>query len=238
MPSLLPFVLFALVATLTPGPTNILMLGHGARFGLRATLPLVLGACLAAALIVLAVGLGLGEVLLRYPQIQRALSLLGALWLSWLAWTLWRGAAEPLAPAAGRAKLGPCGAALLQAVNPKVWMMAVAVVGGVHGRCTRQERTGHAAVIDLSAHGAAVHEPVGHARRRQRTPAALAAAIVLAQPLAGAAAAGLDLAGAAALSQAGAAAEVMAAVASATSSAPSLRSFRCRKSCARNSCPR
>ncbi|WP_313306569.1 LysE family translocator [Stutzerimonas balearica] len=129
MPSLLPFVLFALVATLTPGPTNILMLGHGARFGLRATLPLVLGACLAAALIVLAVGLGLGEVLLRYPQIQRALSLLGALWLSWLAWTLWRGAAEPLAPAAGRAKLGPCGAALLQAVNPKVWMMAVAVVG-------------------------------------------------------------------------------------------------------------
>lgn len=129
MPSLLPFVLFALVATLTPGPTNILMLSHGARFGLRATLPLVLGACLAAALIVLAVGLGLGEVLLRYPQIQRALSLLGALWLSWLAWTLWRGAAEPLAPAAGRAKLGPCGAALLQAVNPKVWMMAVAVVG-------------------------------------------------------------------------------------------------------------
>lgn len=129
MPSLLPFVLFALVATLTPGPTNILMLSHGARFGLRAALPLVLGACLAAALIVLAVGLGLGEVLLRYPQIQRALSLLGALWLSWLAWTLWRGAAEPLAPAAGRSKLGPCGAALLQAVNPKVWMMAVAVVG-------------------------------------------------------------------------------------------------------------
>ncbi len=68
MPSLLPFVLFALVATLTPGPTNILMLSHGARFGLRATLPLVLGACLAAALIVLAVGLGLGEVLLRYPH--------------------------------------------------------------------------------------------------------------------------------------------------------------------------
>jgi len=129
MPSLLPFVLFALVATLTPGPTNILMLSHGARFGLRATLPLVLGACLAAALIVLAVGLGLGEVLLRYPQIQRALSLLGALWLSWLAGTVWRGAAEPLAPAAGRAKLGPGGAALLQAVNPKVWMMAVAVVG-------------------------------------------------------------------------------------------------------------
>lgn len=129
MPSLLPFVLFALVATLTPGPTNILMLSHGARFGLRATLPLVLGACLAAALIVLAVGLGLGEMLLRYPQIQRALSLLGALWLSWLAWTLWRGAAEPLAPEAGRAKLGPGGAALLQAVNPKVWMMAVAVVG-------------------------------------------------------------------------------------------------------------
>lgn len=129
MQSLLPFLLFAFVATITPGPTNILALGHGARFGLRATLPLVLGACLGAALIVLLVGLGLGETLLRYPRVQLAMSWLGALWLSWLAWQLLRHAAAPLqTDAAGQRELGPLGAALLQLVNPKVWMMAVAVV--------------------------------------------------------------------------------------------------------------
>ena len=127
MQSLLPFLLFAFVATITPGPTNILALSHGARFGVRATLPLVLGACLAAALIVLLVGLGLGEVLLRYPRVQLAMSWLGALWLSWLAWQLWRSAAAPLNATDAR-ELGPLGAAALQLVNPKVWMMAVAVV--------------------------------------------------------------------------------------------------------------
>ncbi|WP_312593164.1 LysE family translocator [Stutzerimonas nitrititolerans] len=129
MQSLLPFLIFAFVASITPGPTNILVLGHGARFGLRATLPLVLGASLAAALIVLLVGLGLGEALQRYPRVQQAMSLLGALWLSWLAWKLLRSAAQSFeAASATHRELGPLGAALLQLVNPKVWMMAVAVV--------------------------------------------------------------------------------------------------------------
>lgn len=128
MQSLLPFLLFAFVATITPGPTNILALSHGARFGLRATLPLVLGACLGAALIVLLVGLGLGETLLRYPRAQQAMSWLGALWLSWLAWQLLRNAGKPLETKTEAREIGPLGAALLQLVNPKVWMMAVAVV--------------------------------------------------------------------------------------------------------------
>jgi len=129
MQSLLPFLIFAFVTSITPGPTNILVLGHGARFGLRATLPLVLGASLAAALIVLLAGLGLGEALQRYPRVQQAMSLLGALWLSWLAWQLLRSAAQSFeAASATHRELGPLGAALLQLVNPKVWMMAVAVV--------------------------------------------------------------------------------------------------------------
>lgn len=129
MQSLLPFFIFAFVASITPGPTNILALSHGARFGLRATLPLVLGACLAAALIVLLVGLGLGETLLHYPRVQQAMSLLGALWLSWLAWQLLCSAAQSFEMSSTtQRELGPLGAALLQLVNPKVWMMAVAVV--------------------------------------------------------------------------------------------------------------
>jgi threonine/homoserine/homoserine lactone efflux protein len=44
----------------------LLILAHGARVGLRASPPIV-AACGAAAAIVLLVGLGLGELLLRHP---------------------------------------------------------------------------------------------------------------------------------------------------------------------------
>lgn len=139
LPNLLPFALFALATTLTPGPTNLLILGHGARFGLRATLPLVLAACLGAAAIVLVVGLGLGEVLLRYPRVQQAMGWLGVLWLSWLAWQLWRAAGEPL-QAQAQKRFHAWGAALLQVVNPKVWMMAVAVIGVFAGHQDNRAR--------------------------------------------------------------------------------------------------
>ena len=72
--SLLPFFLFALVSSISPGPTNLLILAHGARVGLRASLAPIVAACGAAAAIVLLVGLGLGELLLRHPLAQQLMS--------------------------------------------------------------------------------------------------------------------------------------------------------------------
>ncbi|WP_313201307.1 LysE family translocator [Pseudomonas sp.] len=126
--SLLPFMLFALVSSISPGPTNLLILAHGARQGLRASLAPILAACGAAAAIVLLVGLGLGEALLRHPIARQAMSWAGVLWLSWLAWRMLRSAGEPLDSAGGK-PFGAASAASLQVVNPKVWMMAVAVIG-------------------------------------------------------------------------------------------------------------
>ena len=128
MASLLPFLLFAFVASITPGPTNILVLSHSSRRGLIATLPIIFGACGAAALIVLVVGLGAGETLLRFPRVQQAMAWSGVLWLSWLAWQIFRSPPPSLDPKSQEQSLSVFGAALLQLVNPKVWMMAVAVV--------------------------------------------------------------------------------------------------------------
>lgn len=129
MASLLPFMLFAFVASITPGPTNILVLSHSSRRGLIATLPIIFGACVAAALIVLVVGLGAGETLLRYPRVQQAMAWGGVLWLSWLAWQIYRSAPPSLNPAEPQEQnLSVLGAAMLQVVNPKVWLMAMAVV--------------------------------------------------------------------------------------------------------------
>ncbi|MFJ4053856.1 MULTISPECIES: LysE family translocator [unclassified Pseudomonas] len=126
--SLLPFMLFALVASISPGPTNLLILGHGARQGLRASVAPILAGCSAAAAVVLLVGLGLGEWLMRHPLAQQVMSWAGVLWLSWLAWRILRSAGQPLDVSAAK-PFGALSAASLQVVNPKVWLMAVAVIG-------------------------------------------------------------------------------------------------------------
>ena len=128
MNQLLPFALFAFVASITPGPTNILVLSNSARFGLAAAVPIILGGCSAAATIVLLVGLGAGEWLLGHPHIQQAMAWFGLAWLLYLAWQIARSPVGPIAADSVAKRLGSVGAASLQLVNPKTWMMAFAVV--------------------------------------------------------------------------------------------------------------
>lgn len=139
--TLLPFVLFAFVASITPGPTNILVLSNSARYGLRAAPPIILGAALAAAGIVLLVGSGLGNWLGRLPEVRQSMQWAGLLWLSCLAWQIWRAPATNLEANGHGRRLGLLGAAALQLVNPKTWMMALAVVSVFAGNgAERQAR--------------------------------------------------------------------------------------------------
>ncbi|MCG6576926.1 LysE family translocator [Pseudomonas sp. AF32] len=150
MDQLLPFALFAFVASITPGPTNILVLSHSSRFGLPTTVPIILGACAAAALLVLLVGTGLGDVLTRHGTIQAVLSWAGIAWLSWMAWQIFSAPAQaidPEQPVEGP-RLGLAGAAALQLVNPKTWMMALAVVSVFAG--SEIERTARVLWLSLA----------------------------------------------------------------------------------------
>jgi threonine/homoserine/homoserine lactone efflux protein len=130
LPTSLPFLLFAFVAAITPGPTNILVLSHSARHGFKAALPIVIGACTSAALLVMVVGSGLGQVLKTHPKIETAMQWAGIIWLSYLAWQIFRLPPERLdRPSPLQApRLGLWGAAALQWINPKTWMMALAVI--------------------------------------------------------------------------------------------------------------
>lgn len=125
--SLIPFLLFAFVASITPGPTNILVLTNSQHFGVKNTVPAILGGCIAASAIVLVSGAGAGEVLRQYPLIRQIMSWAGVLWLSWMSWQLFRAPAARLS-AEHRIRFTAQAAALLQIVNPKTWMMALAVV--------------------------------------------------------------------------------------------------------------
>ncbi len=138
--TLLPFLLFAFVSSITPGPTNILVLGNAARYGLLASLPSILGACGGAALLVLAVGSGLGESLLKLPGVHTAMTIAGLLWLTWLAWKIYASPVTALAPADSPRRFGLMDAAGLQLINPKTWMMALAVISVFTSNAENQGR--------------------------------------------------------------------------------------------------
>ncbi|MBF7141991.1 MULTISPECIES: LysE family translocator [Pseudomonas] len=128
---MLAFILFAFVASITPGPTNLIVLSTSARRGWRACVPIILGAGAGAALLVWIAGTGAGTALLALPYARTAMTALGLCWMLWLAWKLFTSPVAPLDAAASEPprELGLVGALLLQWVNPKSWLMALAVIG-------------------------------------------------------------------------------------------------------------
>ncbi|MND37970.1 Cysteine/O-acetylserine efflux protein [compost metagenome] len=123
---------FALAASISPGPVNIVALGSGARHGLRASLAHVAGATLGFCLLLVLVGLGLHQLLLRWPLLGLLLHWGGVAFLLYMAWKLASddgqlGSAHPAqAPSAWHG-------AAMQWLNPKAWLAAVAGVGAYTG---------------------------------------------------------------------------------------------------------
>jgi threonine/homoserine/homoserine lactone efflux protein len=127
-PALLSLIGFAIAMYITPGPNNAMLAASAATFGLRATVPHMLGIAFGFTFMMVVVTAGLGSVVLARPSLLLALRWGGAAWLLWLAWKI--ATASPAhAAQAGRRVLGFGGAAAFQWVNPKGWMIAVAASG-------------------------------------------------------------------------------------------------------------
>ena len=132
-PSLTPdlvgaFAAFAFVTSITPGPNNTMLMASGANFGFRATRPHLFGVSIGFAVLVLAVGLGLGGLFQAVPQLHDLLTIAGAAYLLWLAWKI--GTSDTIG-ASGAAAARPqtfLQAAAFQWVNPKAWAMALGAV--------------------------------------------------------------------------------------------------------------
>jgi len=116
---------FALASSITPGPVNLVALGSGARHGLRASLAHITGATTGFTLLLVLIGLGLYEVLLRWPLLTGAIRIAGVLYLLYLAWKLATDNGELSAQAHPRAPSLLNGAAM-QWLNPKAWLASVA----------------------------------------------------------------------------------------------------------------
>lgn len=123
----LPYATYSFVMSITPGPNNVMLTASGASFGFRRTLPHMLGITIGFPVMVVAVGLGLGEVFTRYPQLHLALKYAGAAYLLYLAWRIAQ-ASGPDSGEAGGKPLTFLEAAGFQWVNPKAWMLAVSSI--------------------------------------------------------------------------------------------------------------
>lgn len=119
-------LLFSLVMAFTPGPNNMMLASSGATYGIRRTLPHLLGVTAGFPVMVLLVGLGLASILLASPKLQLAMKIVSCAYLLWLAFQIGK------SRSAGDAKAGKpmsfLAAAAFQWINPKAWLYAVGVI--------------------------------------------------------------------------------------------------------------
>ncbi|XOZ34503.1 LysE family translocator [Halomonadaceae bacterium KBTZ08] len=117
-----------LVMVGTPGPNNLMLMASGVNFGVVRSLPHVAGIIAGCQTLLLAMMLGLGQLLKTYPLVQTLLQILSALFLVYIAWLL--AGSGRLGDTSGRPErpISFWQALLFQWINPKAWMICMAIV--------------------------------------------------------------------------------------------------------------
>ena len=115
---------FALATLFSPGPNNLMLMTSGANFGLRRTVPHLLGVATGFPMMAAAVGLGLGALFHGWPPAETILKVLATVIMLWLAWKIANAAPPKDRESEGR-PLTFLQATAFQWVNPKAWVMAI-----------------------------------------------------------------------------------------------------------------
>ncbi|MEO7547933.1 MAG: LysE family translocator [Ramlibacter sp.] len=132
--TLLVFSLVALVAIATPGPTVLLALANGSRYGLRRSVPGMFGAVASDLVLVGAVALGLGALLAASEFWFSVLKYAGAAYLAWLGLRLLRSKGGFDLPAGGASGTGTSARSifaksfLVAVTNPKGYLFCSALL--------------------------------------------------------------------------------------------------------------
>lgn len=128
MSVLISMAAFALAASISPGPVNVVALSSGMQFGLGPSLRHVLGATVGFVVLLLFTGFGLHEVLQQWPFLTDLIRWAGVAFLLYLAWKLAVDNGRLDVERATRQPSFMHGAAM-QWLNPKAWLAAVAGMG-------------------------------------------------------------------------------------------------------------
>ncbi|KPU84797.1 lysine transporter LysE [Marinosulfonomonas sp. PRT-SC04] len=124
-----PLYIFVFAGLFSPGPNVIMLTTSGAEFGLRRTLPHLFGVVLGVGVIAGLTGLGIGTLLIAYPQLDLTLRSIAAIWILWMAFQLWMSTMKQKS-AQRKTPFTFLQAALFQWVNPKIWAVALTASSG------------------------------------------------------------------------------------------------------------
>ena len=87
-PEIISICLFWFVTAFTPGPNNIVASYSGFNFGIKKTIPHILGVTLGFTALIISLIVGLINIFKIYPNIQEVLKYLGTLFLLYLAFKI------------------------------------------------------------------------------------------------------------------------------------------------------
>ena len=124
---MIAFAVFAFVASVTPGPSNVMLLSSGSAVGVVRGLPCLAGVLSGMGILMFGAALGLGSLILEFPALLQLLNVAGALFLFWLAWKI--ASAKPVIVSGDSRAIGFTSALMFQWVNPKGWLVTASAVG-------------------------------------------------------------------------------------------------------------
>ncbi|MBJ7600512.1 MAG: threonine transporter RhtB [Candidatus Nephthysia bennettiae] len=129
--SIVPLVLTSLAIMGSPGPATVSLVAASSAYGVRRSLPYLVGIIAGTTAVLVAVATGITAALLAAPAIGPILIGVSAAYILWLAYHI--ATAPPLArqtDASGSPSLG--GGTFLGVTNPKAWVAIAAVVASGH----------------------------------------------------------------------------------------------------------
>ena len=119
---------FAFVASITPGPNNLMLMASGANFGYVRTLPHMSGVVIGFMVLLFLSGVGLIKIFDIFPASYLILKIVSVVYLCYLAWKIATAAAPGQASAEGGKPFTFLQAALFQWVNPKAWTIGLTAI--------------------------------------------------------------------------------------------------------------
>jgi threonine/homoserine/homoserine lactone efflux protein len=122
---------FAFVSSITPGPNNLMLMASGINFGLRRTVPHMLGVSLGFTLMIVLIGFGIMQLIEAVPGSRLIITAASGVYLLYMAWKIATATTTP--HDSNNASIGSkpftfMQAALFQWINPKAWTMALTAI--------------------------------------------------------------------------------------------------------------
>jgi threonine/homoserine/homoserine lactone efflux protein len=118
---------YSLSMSISPGPVNLVALTSGLNNGFRSAMPFVSGGAIGFALLLLAIGLGVGTVATSFPLLLSVLGYCGSAFIFYVGFKI--ATADPVIKPTSETSSSFVHGFVLQWLNPKAWIASISGIG-------------------------------------------------------------------------------------------------------------